>query len=648
MKKSLIITSVALLTLNLVGCGGNTITEKGDKGDKGDNGDNGLSSYEIYCKYHPAYKGSEEDWINALASGELAKSYSTTYNIIYTLATIPPVLAALDSIDNGNETYAMIERGKTYYGISKIENFHNIGFNESSNQSDGFTQELFDKVVNTIEDLNVYGNEKFNIYVQDGTALNALQLAANASLTNSQYNIIMIEDGTGAYQALKQNYIDGKNVSSSNDEVYNYYCQEVNDVKNEVNSILSSNDNKISTYPYDIKKAWALASLDNFTYWLQDESQVKDIIEKANSTDNTKSKLLSVLGFEEYADKVEYHFDSKYASINDYVSNFSDTQKQQYLTLMYGNYYQDTYNALTRTSLEDGTSVPSKKLVFIGSRIKGSPDLLTLLGIGKATKKEEIPDDYASLDNKYKNELIFNSEEDYKIFIDTVNNSNSYLETMTESQKDSIRVDAFNYYVNYIMSMKYTYIQYGTTYDIIVKGHPSEVLGEYSKWTNHYVSNDYTYDKLMNDVCLKFHTSDSIGKYIGMVPYGTAAENLAYLGADISLCGLNSSTYTGYDTSVDVLFVLEIANGDITKNTNLNSRYEANNLTYHVGEEEYVTKYDNSGNIYKNVANIYSKLGNTELYNKYMEMFNNWLKETYSFDNTSSYDINPQGILISK
>ncbi|MCH5154566.1 MAG: hypothetical protein J1F71_05075, partial [Clostridiales bacterium] len=30
------------------------------------------------------------------------------YNIIFTLATIPPVLAALDCINNGNETYAFI------------------------------------------------------------------------------------------------------------------------------------------------------------------------------------------------------------------------------------------------------------------------------------------------------------------------------------------------------------------------------------------------------------------------------------------------------------------------------------------------------------------------------------------------------------
>lgn len=57
--------------------------ETGAQGPQGEIGDSGLSAYEIYCKYHPAYEGSEREWINAYANGELAKSYSTEYNIIF-------------------------------------------------------------------------------------------------------------------------------------------------------------------------------------------------------------------------------------------------------------------------------------------------------------------------------------------------------------------------------------------------------------------------------------------------------------------------------------------------------------------------------------------------------------------------------------
>ena len=198
------------------------------------------------------------------------------------------------------------------------------------------------------------------------------------------------------------------------------------------------------------------------------------------------------------------------------------------------------------------------------------------------------------------------------------------------------------------MTLKYTYLQYGNTYDIIIKGHPSEVLGEYQNWTSHYTANGVNYDRLINDLSLSFHNNDSIGKYIGIIPYGTAAENLAYLGIDISICGLNSSTYTGYDSNVDVLFVLENTDNDITKNNNLNSRYDKGNLNYHIDGEAYVTRYDNRGNIFKNLIKLYSDLGYNNLALKYQNIFNEWLKDTFKLDNINGYDINEQGILIKK
>ena len=39
---------------------------------KGKDGNNGLSAFEIYVKYHPEYEGTEEDWINDLANGNLS------------------------------------------------------------------------------------------------------------------------------------------------------------------------------------------------------------------------------------------------------------------------------------------------------------------------------------------------------------------------------------------------------------------------------------------------------------------------------------------------------------------------------------------------------------------------------------------------
>ena len=51
---------------------------KGDTGAKGETGDTGKSAYEIYCEEHPDYKGSEEDWLKALANGDLADDITIT------------------------------------------------------------------------------------------------------------------------------------------------------------------------------------------------------------------------------------------------------------------------------------------------------------------------------------------------------------------------------------------------------------------------------------------------------------------------------------------------------------------------------------------------------------------------------------------
>ena len=103
---------------------------------------------------------------------EIPENKTVYYNIIFALATIPPVLAALESIESGYETYAIIERGKTYNGIDKLDYFHNAGFDASNNMSAGFTAEEFSSMVEKVKELSGE-NVFFFFYVQDGTALTA-------------------------------------------------------------------------------------------------------------------------------------------------------------------------------------------------------------------------------------------------------------------------------------------------------------------------------------------------------------------------------------------------------------------------------------------------------------------------------------------
>ena len=216
---------------------------------------------------------------------EIPGEKTVYYNIIFALATIPPVLAALESISSGYETYAIIERGKTYNGIDKLEHFHNAGFDAANNLSTGFTAEEFDAMTAKVKELkgeNVY----FYFYVQDGTALMAAAIAANAGLTAEDFHVYMCEDGTGAYNALYNTYIKDKTVSAEKDEPYEALKAKVAAAKAEFDFVMAKNNNKYNEYPlgYDIGKAFALAALPNFTYLIQDEGTVVSIIENAGAS----------------------------------------------------------------------------------------------------------------------------------------------------------------------------------------------------------------------------------------------------------------------------------------------------------------------------------------------------------------------------
>ncbi|MBE5747938.1 MAG: hypothetical protein E7352_07190 [Clostridiales bacterium] len=579
----------------------------------------------------------------------------TNYNVIFALATIPPVLAAMDCIDSGYETYAIIERGKTYSGIDSIENFHNVGFDPANNLSNGFTNAEFNAMVEKVKELNdEEGDAYFNFYVQDGTALKGAAIAANAGLTEDQFHIWMCEDGTGAYTALNNVYVKGKAVTAEKDEVYDGYAAAVASAKAEFETVMEKTDNANgdAVFKYNIGKAFALAALDNFTYYLQDEATVVGILE---NTGAVKTKLLSSFGVDGYEQAVDLTLNLKYQKISEGVAKLSEEERTDYLTLMYGQYYQDTYEALTRTQRAD-EEAPSKKLVFIGARHNGYPKFATKeeYGIGAFTG-ETLPATYAELDEKYKTPLLFGAEEDYTSFLEVLNNADNYAEDVDEEAKAKAQIACFNVYLDYIYTLKFTYMQYGADYDLIMKGHPREVIGAWEEWGNRYKvsygeEQTYVYDQLMDTALLNFHAKDSVGKYIGMVPYGTAAENLAYLGADIAICGLPSSTYNGYDTDVDVLFIMTETDEDIagtnrvdtekTPVSQVSERYEAGNLRYTDKDgKEQTTVFFNTGNLCKALVKIYRSLDDDANELKYSKMFSAWLKRVYP----EGLDIDEQG-----
>ncbi|MDE5549249.1 MAG: hypothetical protein K2J13_03250 [Clostridia bacterium] len=384
---------------------------------------------------------------------------------------------------------------------------------------------------------------------------------------------------------------------------------------------------------------------------MQDKAKLISLVESTNNGAN-KSKLLNL--FTEGADS-NYKVSIRSASISQLVNGLNQTQRDNYIKLMFGDYYKDTYETLTRTTLaDDTTSVPTRKLVFIGTRFKSYPALASnaSYGIGGASTVDDVPENYEQLDTKYKNPLLFGSKADYDLFISVLNNNDSYETAPTQEQKDAVRVAIFNYYINYMFTFKYTYAMYGSEYDIIIKGHPSETIEGYTTWNNHYVASDFNYNKLVSNLMVAFHNQDSIGKYISMIPYGTAAENLAYLGLgdNLSIGGLNSSTYTGYEQSVDVVFVMQNVNTAINANANLLGRYNEGSLVYHKDGKEMVTDFINNGNMYKSLYEYFKANSQTAYADQYRVLYENWLRSQCNLEESDSlegYGVDAQGFLIT-
>ncbi len=564
------------------------------------------------------------------------------YNIIFALATVPPVLAALDSISSGYETYAVIERGKTYNGIEKIDNFHNVGFDPESNESNGFTSTEFNAMVDKIKELReAEENSFFYIYAQDGTALRAAAVAANAGIPLEDFHIIMCEDGSGSYKTLREYFFDGKA------DPLEKFLSLLNEVGPAFNTVMSKRDNKNSddTLKYSIPSAFALSVLPNFTYWLQDGENVAGIL---RDTD-----LAPVFGIGDLANSTEFSANLRYMTIAQKMSDLTDEQKADYLTLMYGDYYENTYAALTR-STRAGEPAPKEKLVFIGARHGYYPKFASdaKYGIGGIGENGNIPESYAALDEKYKNHLIFGSESDYAIFLSVINDASNYPSNVPADVIAQMKAECFDLYINYIFTFKFAYSLYGAEHDIILKGHPREVIGANEEWNNRYTVNHievegdgiketkYPYDKLLDAALCAFHAKDSVGKLIGMVPYGTAAENLAYLGVDITVCGLPSSTYSGLDTGVPVLFIMAETDESICgDDSQVKDRFNAGNLTYMLDGEQVNSIFYNNGNVCKYTAEILKKSGEEKSSAEFEKLLEAWL----AANRPGSSDIDAQG-----
>ena len=108
------------------------------------------------------------------------------------------------------------------------------------------------------------------------------------------------------------------------------------------------------------------------------------------------------------------------------------------------------------------------------------------------------------------------------------------------------------------------------------------------------------------------------------------SDDLAYLGVDITVCGLPSSTYSGLDHGVDVLFLIAETDESICgDDSQVKDRFNAGTLTYGDGQ---ITTFYNNGSVCKQAAEI---LKSAEL----ERLFNAWL----AANRPGAVDIDEQG-----
>ena len=528
-----------------------------------------------------------------------------TYNIIMTAATVPPVLSALESIENTFPTYAYIERGKTYSGIAEVSSFENLGFSTGSNLSSGVTADCLEKVEEKISDLKAaHADAKFNIFTTDYKPWAAVKVASETHLSKENFTVYMVEDGSATYSNVKSKYVDPYSTVAAADAAFlaaRTKYSTIFDEAMEDSSVLNGttySEVKYNDFVNGYYSTFALATHNNFKLLMQDKNRFD------SSTARFEGSLLrKVFGIEE--NDSAYHANYAFRSISDRYEALSEEQQDTYLTLMFGMLYKlQAKQLLTRTTLDDlTTQVPEKKLVYIGSRVRQS----NLNMVASIADFSALPT-YDNITAELKQ--VFLNEADYTLAINYLNNSANYETSWANASNEvlnAIKTAAFNYYVGYTYNLRFTYRLYGEKYDILFKGHPAEVLGTVSTWGGYSVTvseTPYTYNTFMHNMTQMFHNSDSEGKFVGVLPAGVAAENLAYVGKT-NIAGQSSSTYTGYDKSAPVLFILHTSNDDIKADGNIKQRYLDGELEWEDGDETITTKFYNIGYRAQTLRDLY-------------------------------------------
>lgn len=549
------------------------------------------SSQESQAQSSAAQSSEAQPSEEASSEEQSVPAAKKVYNIIMTAATIPPVVSALNSIENGAETYAWIERGKTYSGIAD-SNFVNLGFDPANNGSSGITEAAYTSIIDKVKDLVAAEPEAhFNFYTTDYKPFAPVRVAGAASLDKDNFTVYMVEDGTATYSHAKTKFFD--KYSTIEDANAHFETRKAQAYKIFEDGLANPQvivDKKMhNCFTEGYYYTFPLATHPNFVHLMQNKTKLDSSTDKLPG-----STFRKVYGLD--TNDTDYPSNVIYRSISSRVHDLDENKKAEYLDLMFGQYRAESERLLNRTKRDNGEeAVPSKKFIFIGTRMRQSG-----LGYFDDVKFSDLTADYVSVPNRIRE--VLTTEADYRVvynYLTDESNFEAAWKNKGASVIDAVRSGALKNYLDYAYNLKFTYRAYGDEYDILFKGHPAETFDQVEKWS-YTVSVDgetIHYRNYMHALGLKFHSDDSEGKFVGILPGGVAAENLAYLGVDTYVGGLPSSTFTGYEPSAPILYVFGNTNNDILSDGAIEQRFLDGELSWNVDGKQIETQYMNKGNM---------------------------------------------------
>jgi len=136
-----------------------------------------------------------------------------TVNVIMTSATIPPMQALLDTIDDNNITYMWAGRQNTIYSTENLKKaYKSMTFVQEWSTASNIPATVVNKMSQYVSNAWYKSGQdcNFEIYVTDYGIISALYLVESLNIPADRYKIHMLEDGSGAYSQffVDRNYDD--------------------------------------------------------------------------------------------------------------------------------------------------------------------------------------------------------------------------------------------------------------------------------------------------------------------------------------------------------------------------------------------------------------------------------------------------------